>query len=116
MDNPEKLAIQRTQDEDKQNKNTTPLYTQTKTHNSIGYNPSYKQLEIEKNRTSLISTIFCINSLYEVGQMFCPYFLSFLLKFTCTFNFIQREINSYLSLFIIINAIFDEFITCCVGV
>ena len=33
MDNPEKLAIQRTQDEDKQNKNTTPLYTQTKTHN-----------------------------------------------------------------------------------
>jgi hypothetical protein len=44
MDNPEKLAIQRTQDEDKQNKNTTPLYTQTKTHNSIGYNPSYKQL------------------------------------------------------------------------
>ena len=33
MDNPEKLATSGTQDEEKQNKNTTHHYTQTNTNN-----------------------------------------------------------------------------------
>ena len=59
MDNPEKLAILRTQDtRRRQTKTTTNTicvgyhYTQTNTNNVIKHESSYKQLVVKTNRTS----------------------------------------------------------------
>ena len=59
MDNPVKLATKGTQDEDKQNKNTTQyvLDTTIRKQTQITYarhEPSYKQLEVKTNRTSFL--------------------------------------------------------------
>ena len=59
MDNPEKLATQGTQDEDKQKKKHNTInvghnYTQINTNNVNKHEPSYKQLEVKTNRTSFL--------------------------------------------------------------
>ena len=74
MDNPEKLAIQRTQDEDKQNKNTISLYTQTKTHN-VNRTRALLQTTGNEEEPNIVDKHHFVY-IYEVGQMFCPYFLS----------------------------------------
>ena len=57
MNNPEKLATQGTQYEEKQNKNTaqyvfgTPIRKQAQT-TKVRHAPSYQQLEVKTNRTS----------------------------------------------------------------
>jgi hypothetical protein len=65
MDNPEKPATSDTQYQDKQNKNTTQYVLDTtickQTHLTyIRYEPSYKQLEIKTNRTSLLCAFITI--------------------------------------------------------
>jgi len=52
IDNPEKLAIYGTQDEEKLSKNTTKhvLYTTIRKQTQIvGHDPSYEQLEVKTN-------------------------------------------------------------------
>ena len=51
MDNPENLSTYGTQEEDKQNENTTQyvLYTTTRKQTQIKHEPSYKQLEVKMN-------------------------------------------------------------------
>ena len=57
MDNPEKLATQGTEDNEKENKNTTQFVLDTTTRKQtqityIRHEPSYKQLEVKMNRAS----------------------------------------------------------------
>ena len=52
MDNPEKRATQGTQDEEKQNKNTTQYVLHTNVHKQIQI--TYKQLEVKTNGTSTL--------------------------------------------------------------
>ena len=64
MDNPEKLATQDTQDEDKQDKNTTQYVLDTTIRKQtqiteITYEPSYKQLEV---KTEIVTDITVRNS------------------------------------------------------
>jgi hypothetical protein len=59
MDNPEKLATKGTQDEDKQNKNTTQYVLETTIGKQtqityVRHEPSYKQLKVKTNRTSFL--------------------------------------------------------------
>jgi len=59
VDNSEKLATQRTQDDEKQNKNTTQYVLDTTLRKQtqityIRYEPSYKELEVMTNRTSFL--------------------------------------------------------------
>ena len=89
MDNPEKLATQGTQDEDKQNKNTTQhvLDTTTRKQTQITYirhESSYKQLECKDDqRTSFnFFYLFCcgmhvVQSLIFAGIIFIFSFHSF---------------------------------------
>jgi hypothetical protein len=78
MDNSEKLAIQGTQDKEKQNKNhnticTGQQYTQTITNN---VNTSYKQQQVKTNRTSFL---YGNRILHKFGNIFfatgrqCPF-------------------------------------------
>ena len=59
MDNPENLSTYGTQDENKQNENTTQyvLYTTTRKQTQIKHEPSYKQLEVKTNWTSFYEEI-----------------------------------------------------------
>ena len=69
MDNPEKLATQGTQDEEKQNKDTTQyvLDTTMRKHTQLTqkrHGPSYKQLKVTMNRTSFL----CGNRQSEINM------------------------------------------------
>jgi hypothetical protein len=74
MDNPEKLATQGTQDEDKQNKNTTQYALGTTiTNKHIRHELSCKQLEVKTNQTSFFEYVF----LSDLDTMYLDLHLSF---------------------------------------
>jgi hypothetical protein len=89
MDNPEKLATLGTQDEDKQNKNTTQhvLDTTTRKQTQITYirhEPSYKQLECKDDqRTSFNFFLSFLLLCYACCSIFdfCWYYFHFLFSF-----------------------------------
>jgi hypothetical protein len=59
MDNPENLSTYGTQEEDKQNENTTQyvLHTTTRKQTQIKHEPPYKQLVVKTNWTSFYEEI-----------------------------------------------------------